>query len=59
VAGTESHPTNMATWTNEAEVGVCTEVFLLIDDTYFFLIDDTYKLIIDKYGTCWDNEQES
>lgn len=49
----------MANWTNETSVGKCIEVFLLIDDTNFFLIDDTYKLIIDKYGTCWENEQES
>lgn len=48
-----------ATWTPEASVGTCTEVYLLIDDTYFFLIDDTFKLIIDRYGTCWDNELES
>lgn len=51
--------TYMANWTNETSVGKCIEVFLLIDDTNFFLIDDTYKLIIDKYGTCWENEQES
>jgi hypothetical protein len=49
----------MATWTNEPSVGKCVIVYLLIDDTHFFLIDDTHKLIIDKYGTCWDNEQES
>lgn len=49
----------MATWINEPNAGACVEVFLLIDDNFFFLIDDTYKLIIDKYGTCWDNEQES
>lgn len=46
----------MATWTNEPQVGKCTKVYLLIDDTHFFLIDDTHKLIIDQYGTCWENE---
>lgn len=49
----------MAIWTTETGGGDCTEVYLLIDDTNFFLIDDTFKLIIDKYGTCWENEQES
>lgn len=49
----------MATFTNEQSVGVCTEVYLLIDDNFFFLIDDNYKLIIDKFGTCWDNELET
>lgn len=58
-SGENLHTNMPATWTPEPSVGTCTEVYLLIDDTYFFLIDDTYKLIIDRYGTCWDNEAES